>query len=153
MWEINSSFQAVSFLYSVLFGVLYCLFYDFFRVLRKLNKSTELSVFFEDLFYFVVIAFVTFLLLMSLSNGEIRGYILFGMAVGFVICYFTISQIHETIRSVASKIAIFFALLPIVSSRFLSASKASISFIRRSPVKSFSSIRIAASFLTRPIAL
>ncbi len=92
MWEINSSFQAVSFLYSVLFGVLYCLFYDFFRVLRKLNKSTALSVFFEDLFYFVVIAFVTFLLLMSLSNGEIRGYILFGMAVGFVICYFTISH-------------------------------------------------------------
>ena len=29
---------------------------------------------------------------MSLSNGEIRGYILIGIAVGFIICYFTVSR-------------------------------------------------------------
>lgn len=29
---------------------------------------------------------------MSLSNGEIRGYILIGIAVGFLICYFSVSR-------------------------------------------------------------
>jgi hypothetical protein len=29
---------------------------------------------------------------MSLSNGEIRGYILIGIAVGFLVCYFTVSR-------------------------------------------------------------
>ncbi len=92
MWEIDSSFQAVSFLYSVLFGVGYCLFYDLFRAFRKLYNPTAISVFFEDLIYFLIISIFTFLLLMSLSNGEIRGYILIGIAVGFLICYFTISR-------------------------------------------------------------
>ena len=92
MWEIDSSFQAVSFLYSVLFGVGYCLFYDLFRAFRKLYKPTAFSVFFEDLIYFLIISFLTFLLLMSLSNGEIRGYILIGIAVGFLVCYFTVSR-------------------------------------------------------------
>ena len=92
MWEIDSSFQAVSFLYSVLFGAGYCLFYDFFRAFRKLYKPTAFSVFFEDLIYFLIISILTFLLLMSLSNGEIRGYILIGIAVGFTICFFTVSR-------------------------------------------------------------
>lgn len=92
MWEIDSSFQAVSFLYSVLFGVGYCLFYDLFRAFRKLYNPTAISVFFEDLIYFLIISFLTFLLLMSLSNGEVRGYIIFGIAVGFAVCYFTVSR-------------------------------------------------------------
>ena len=93
MWEINNSFQAVSFLYSVIFGVIYCLLYDIFRALRKLYSPSAVTVFLQDIFYFVIIAFFTFLFLMAVSNGEIRAYVIVGMAFGFAACFFTLSRL------------------------------------------------------------
>ncbi len=46
----------------------------------------------QDIIYFIIISFTTFLLLMAFSNGEIRGYVILGIAIGFLICYLTISR-------------------------------------------------------------
>ncbi len=93
MWEIDNSFQAISFLYSLIFGIGYCLFYDIFRAFRKHRRPSGLEVFFEDILYFLVIAFTTFLLMISLSDGEIRAYIIIGITLGFVICHLTVSRL------------------------------------------------------------
>lgn len=135
MWEIDSSFQAVSFLYSVLFGVGYCFFYDLFRAFRKLYKPTAFSVFFEDLIYFSIISFLTFLLLMSLSNGEIRGYILIGIAVGFIICYFTVSRF-------------FVEILFIIFKFFFSISEKTVAFLNRILIWLFEKIKKWAKYCT-----
>lgn len=135
MWEIDSSFQAVSFLYSVLFGVGYCLFYDLFRAFRKLYKPTAFSVFFEDLIYFLIISILTFLLLMSLSNGEVRGYIIFGIAVGFAVCYFTVSRL-------------FVEILFIIFKFFFTISEKTVDFLNRILIWLFEKIKKWAKYCT-----
>ncbi len=93
MWEISNSFQLFSFLVSIAAGVLFCLIYDVFRAVRKSKKTDDLTVFLQDIIYFAVIGIATFVLLMALSNGEIRGYIIIGLVLGFLLCFFTLSRI------------------------------------------------------------
>ncbi|MBE6779582.1 MAG: hypothetical protein E7545_01250 [Ruminococcaceae bacterium] len=92
MWEIDNSFQLFSFLVSICAGIIYCLIYDFLRAFRKIKAVDDLTVFFQDLIYFAVIGVATFVLFMALSNGEIRGYILIGIFMGFILCFCTLSR-------------------------------------------------------------
>ncbi len=92
MWEISNQLQAVSFLYSMILGVIYCAFYDIFRAVRLVFKPKDWQVFLQDIVYFLIISFTTFIFLLSLTNGEIRGYILFGMVIGFCGFYLTVSK-------------------------------------------------------------
>ena len=92
MWEINSALQILFFGYSICLGIIYCLFYDVLRAMRNAIKISAFSVFFQYILYFVVIAFVTFIFLMATTNGEIRGYIIFGILIGFLVCFCTVSK-------------------------------------------------------------
>ena len=91
MWEISSSSQIISFLYSLLIGILLSVFFDFYRVARKLKKFSKTGVFFQDIAFWIVATFVTFLLLMARCNGEVRGYILIGELLGFFVYRLTLS--------------------------------------------------------------
>lgn len=92
MWEIDNNFQLFSFGLSIALGVIFCILYDVLRAVRKISKMTDLAVFFQDIGYFMVIAFVVFLFLMAFANGEIRGYILLGILFGFILCFLTLSR-------------------------------------------------------------
>ncbi|MBQ9919839.1 MAG: spore cortex biosynthesis protein YabQ [Clostridia bacterium] len=94
MWEISNTSQAVSFLYSIILGIIYALFYDFFRAVRIVKHHTAFSVFLQDLFYFFITAIVTFIYLLALTNGEIRAYVLVGILIGFLLFIFTISKYY-----------------------------------------------------------
>lgn len=93
MWEIDNNFQVFSFLLSMVAGVCFCIVYDVLRAVRKIKPVTDLAVFFQDIFYFILIGFITFLMLMVFSNGEIRGYIICGIILGFIICFLTLSKL------------------------------------------------------------
>ena len=93
MWEIENNQQVFSFVISVIFGVGYCLFYDVFRSCRRVFKSNTAAVFFGDIIFFVIIAFVTYLLLLALCSGELRGYMFFGILLGSVVCNLTLSRL------------------------------------------------------------
>ena len=93
MWEIKNNQQVFSFVISVIFGVGYCLFYDVFRSCRRVFKSNTAAVFFGDIIFFVIIAFVTYLLLLALCSGELRGYMFFGILLGSVVCNLTLSRL------------------------------------------------------------
>lgn len=92
MWEIHSGDQAVTFLWSLLLGVLLCVFYDFFRAWRNVMSSRALSVAVQDIFFWLVSAVVTFLFMLARTGGEIRLFVLCGMAVGFSLFRFTLSR-------------------------------------------------------------
>ncbi|MBQ8203434.1 MAG: spore cortex biosynthesis protein YabQ [Clostridia bacterium] len=92
MWEIGVSNQAVTFLLSVLAGIVYCVFYDVLRALRKAGFNSFIATFITDIIYWVIIAFATFLFLLARTNGEIRGYVLLASLLGFVICRATFSK-------------------------------------------------------------
>lgn len=93
MWEIKNNQQVFSFVVSIIFGVGYCIFYDLFRSCRRVFKSNTAAVFFGDIIFFVIIAFATYLLLLALCSGELRGYMFFGILLGSVACNFTLSRL------------------------------------------------------------
>lgn len=92
MWEINNNLQVVSFLFSLALGVCFCAFYDIFRAVRLVWCPKGLTVFLQDIIYFCILSVVTFIFLLSITNGEIRGYVLFGILLGFLLFYYTLSR-------------------------------------------------------------
>ena len=92
MWEINSSEQIITFLLSICFGVGYSFLYDIFKSVRMVHTGGKISIFFEDIVYSVIITFLTFCLCILRTNGQPRMFVLFGLAVGFVILHSVLSK-------------------------------------------------------------
>lgn len=93
MWEINSISQYLCFVYSMLMGVVLGLIYDFFKIDRIVFKRKKLFVFCEDLLFWLISAFIFFSFSVVFSNGQIRGYLLFGSFLGFLLYRLTLSRI------------------------------------------------------------
>ena len=92
MWGINIAEQTVSFFISLALGGFFCLFYDLFRAARKVHSFKPLLVFVSDILFFTVCAVITFCFLLSLTEGFIRGYFIFGILLGFSAVFFSISR-------------------------------------------------------------
>ena len=83
MWEITLSGQIGTVVPAVILGGILCLFYDFFRGVRRERNCRSAEIFFQDVGYAFVAALLTFCLLLVRCNGEIRGYVLAFEALGF----------------------------------------------------------------------
>lgn len=92
MWEINNLSQLTGFFWSSLLGCIYCVIYDIFRAVRRVYKSSVLSVFIQDLCFSLFCALSCFCFLLAVTNGELRVYILVGIFLGFVACRITVSK-------------------------------------------------------------
>lgn len=92
MWEINNSLQILSFLRSILLGVLLCVLYDFIKSARLTVDFSDIAIFLQDIIYSCISAFVTFVFLLSVTNGEMRGYVILGVLAGFIIWRITLSR-------------------------------------------------------------
>lgn len=93
MWEISNALQLISFFRAIGLGVILCLLYDVFRVIRTVYNNSDLMIFIEDIIYFVIISPVVFLFLLATTNGEIRIYILVAVLIGFTVSRFTVSML------------------------------------------------------------
>ncbi|MBR0465987.1 MAG: spore cortex biosynthesis protein YabQ [Clostridia bacterium] len=93
MWEISNKGQIINLLYSLSLGGIFCLCYDFLRAFRYCFRSKTLFYFFSDLLFFALSGVVTFLLLLALTYGEIRGYVILGILLGFVLFRIIFSKI------------------------------------------------------------
>lgn len=85
MWEIHNNLQIFGFLYSCVLGFIFSIFYDIIRTIRIIKSHNDITVFFEDIIYFFIISVTAFIFLLSITNGEIRAYILFGIILGFIL--------------------------------------------------------------------
>lgn len=92
MWEINVGDQSLTLLYSFALGALLCVCYDFIRAMRKNGLNSFAAVFFTDIVFWIISGFVTFIFLMSRTNGEIRAYVLVSELLGFVLFRITLSR-------------------------------------------------------------
>ena len=92
MWEIDIKFQLLTFLFAFVLGALYSAFYDVFRALRLVKNQKPFTIFLEDLFYFLTLAFVTFFYLLTFTNGEVRFYVIIGIVLGFIAFYILLSK-------------------------------------------------------------
>lgn len=93
MWEISNSHQILSFAVSLLFGIAFGLFYTFFKGARRAFWHSTFAIFLEDIIFFEIISFITFLLFLAFSNGEIRFFMLLGIGLGFSAFYFILADL------------------------------------------------------------
>lgn len=93
MWELNSGLQILNFLYAIVLGVGFDLFYDIFKALRLNIKLSDFAVFIQDVLYFAVISVLSFCFFLIFTCGEIRFYILTGFAIGFLVSRLSLSKI------------------------------------------------------------
>ena len=94
MWEISNQSQITNFIFAIVLGVFFAVFYDLFRAIRIIKFHSSIAVFFEDIAYFSIISLFTFIFFLSATAGEIRGYILIGIFLGFILFYLTISKYY-----------------------------------------------------------
>lgn len=90
--EFTLSQQTVYFLYSILFGIILSVLYDIVRILRFCGFNRAWQIVLSDVLYFVLCAFLTVLFALPFNKGEVRYFVLFGEALGFVLYRFTVGE-------------------------------------------------------------
>lgn len=116
MWEISNTNQLINFGWSVVLGMIFCTLYDVLRALRKVISFSAISIFFQDIFFSLALAFTIFTYLLSVTNGELRGFIFVGIVVGFVLARVTFSIIF--VRFLKWIIGLIYGLFSVVFSWF-----------------------------------
>lgn len=85
--------QSAVFLWSLLFGAGLGLFYDLFRWFRLFVRCSTVSVFFQDLAYFLTAAVASFLFIFEVNDGTVRLFILAAFLAGGVSFRLTVGQL------------------------------------------------------------
>lgn len=81
-------------------GVFIGALYDAFRLLRIFWNPPKRQIFFLDIFCMLTCGLFTFLLLLAVSDGSLRLYVLFGEGIGFFFYTFTVGKITERIAKI-----------------------------------------------------
>lgn len=93
MWEIFLREQSLTFVFAIVLGFFFCILFDLFSFIRCMKKTSNFMVMVSDLVFWLIVTFVTFLFLLSRTNGEVRGYVLAGELIGFVFWRLTVSRL------------------------------------------------------------
>lgn len=84
--------QTAVFFRSLLLGAAVGCFYDLFRITRIAFVIPALLVLVEDLLFFLFSSVVLFGFMLEHSFGQVRYFILLGVALGWTIYYFTVGS-------------------------------------------------------------
>ena len=93
--------QAYLFIVFSLTGVIIGLLFDFFRILRRSFKTSNIITYFEDVLFWILTGVLILYNIWYFNNGEIRIYMFLGIIMGVLIYMLTLSNI---IISLLSKI-------------------------------------------------
>lgn len=77
--------QAYLFLIFTLNGCIIGLLFDFFRILRKSFKTSNLVTYIEDILFWILTGFLVLYSIFTFNNGEIRFFIFLGIAIGILL--------------------------------------------------------------------
>ena len=104
MGYINTDNQVVTFLWSLVLGVAMCLAYDVVRAFHKVSVKGFFEVMLLDLLFWGTWSLITFSFLVLRCKGEVRAYVLFGQAVGFIITRISVSKLFYHIFTLVLKV-------------------------------------------------
>ncbi len=91
MYEIFRT-QFMIFLFSCFLGIVLGLLYDAFRLVRMIINRHNIFIFIQDIIYFLLSAFITFLFVLIFNDGESRFYILAGEGIGWIVYHLTFGE-------------------------------------------------------------
>ena len=78
--------------YSCLLGVGLGILYDVFRIIRMLINKRNITIFLQDVIYFIVSGLITFLFVLGINEGQSRFYILAGEGIGWIAYHITLGE-------------------------------------------------------------
>ena len=81
--------QAYLFYIFLLTGILVGILFDIFRILRKSFKHSDFITLLQDIVFVIIMSVLIIYTVFKFNNGEIRSYVIIGLAAGIII-YFTI---------------------------------------------------------------
>lgn len=85
--------QAYLFLVFSLTGILIGILFDFFRVSRKLFKTSDFITYIEDILFWILTGILVLYAIWFFNDGEIRFFMLLGLIMGIIIYLLTLSNI------------------------------------------------------------
>ncbi|MBR6033737.1 MAG: spore cortex biosynthesis protein YabQ [Clostridia bacterium] len=91
--------QAHLFYVFTLTGILISLIFDVFRIIRKNFIVSDLHTIIQDILFFIITCFLIMYTLFKFNNGELRNYVVFGIAFGATIYFFLFSKSFIKINS------------------------------------------------------
>lgn len=99
MYMLTIADQTRLFLLALGLGFLLGVVYDLFRVIRMAFTMRRAGVFIQDVLFFLTCAAATFIFLLAVNQGEIRGFIIAGESLGFLIYYFSFGLLAIKVSS------------------------------------------------------
>ena len=69
------------------------LIYDLFRIKRKTIRTLNLITYIEDLIYWIIVSLIIFLMVYISNDGQLRGFIFLGIAVGALLYIMLLSRL------------------------------------------------------------
>lgn len=87
--------------------------FDFFRVLRKRFKTTDIATYMQDIFFWILTGISMLYCIYTFNSGEIRLYEFIGILIGTTLYFLTISKYFIKINSIVLNVItkIFYVLL------------------------------------------
>ena len=76
--------QAYLFLIFISNGVIIGILFDFFRILRKSFKTSDIITYIEDLLFWILTGFTILYFIFTFNNGEIRLFMFLAIGIGII---------------------------------------------------------------------
>ena len=67
--------------------------YDLFRIMRYVLPENNVLIGIEDVIYSLICGIFCMRYVLFASSGKLRGYLILGMFLGWIICHFSVSKI------------------------------------------------------------
>lgn len=104
--------QLQTFLIFIAIGTLLGVLFDIFKSIRKSFKTPDIITYVEDFFFWVIAGVILIYSILVFNQGQIRGYIFFGIFIGSFTYSLTISKFSVIIlTSVIKFLKVVFILL------------------------------------------
>ena len=85
--------QVYVFFWSILVGVVLALIFDFFRISRRKGTTKNFVVYMQDVLYWIIVAIIIIISAFVTNDGELRGYMFIGYAIGAIFYLILFSKI------------------------------------------------------------
>ena len=96
--------QAYLFLVFSLTGIAIGILFDFFRILRRSIKTSNIVTYIQDILFWILTGIIVLYSIWYFNNGELRIFVFLGLIIGILIYMTTLSSI---IIKIFSKLLVF----------------------------------------------
>lgn len=90
--NIQVTQQLIKFIYFIIVGCILGISFDFFRIKRKVIKTSDFFTYLEDIIFGLISGIILIVSIYVLNDGQLRIYILWGILSGVIIYMLALSK-------------------------------------------------------------